>query len=151
MSIPENTIDELAGFPVVIQLPVLWGDMDAFGHVNNTVLFRWFESARIRYLEQTGMEARLDTHQLGPILAAINCNYRHQLHYPDTVSVATRVVRLGRSSMTMEHVVYSQRLATITADGTGTVVVFNFQTNRPTRIPEDVRAAVEQSEGKSLT
>ncbi len=31
---PADTVD-LSEFPVVIDLPVLWGDMDAFQHVNN--------------------------------------------------------------------------------------------------------------------
>ena len=47
--------DELADFPVVIALPVQWGDQDAFGHVNNTIPIRWFESSRIAYLEHSGM------------------------------------------------------------------------------------------------
>lgn len=42
----------LEGFPVVIELPVVWGEMDAFAHVNNVVYFRYFESARIAYLER---------------------------------------------------------------------------------------------------
>jgi acyl-CoA thioester hydrolase len=40
----ENAVESLlAGFPVVITVPVQWGDQDAFGHVNNTVYFRWME------------------------------------------------------------------------------------------------------------
>ena len=35
--------------PVSVQIPVAWGDMDAFGHVNNTVYLRWFETARIAF------------------------------------------------------------------------------------------------------
>ena len=42
-------------FAITIELPVLWGDQDAFGHVNNTVPIRWFELARMAYFERTGM------------------------------------------------------------------------------------------------
>ena len=45
------------GFPIVIELPVQWGEMDAYGHVNNTVLFRYFESARMAYFERCGFIA----------------------------------------------------------------------------------------------
>ena len=150
MSDTEKTPDELAGFPVIISLPVQWGDMDSFGHVNNTLFFRWFESARIAYLERSSMEHQLDEQGLGPILASITCNYRRQLHYPDTVLIGARVGQLGRSSMTMEHAVYSQQLQAIAADGNAAVVVFNYQTSRPTRIPQCVRAAVEKTEGRSF-
>src|SRR5262245_7570674 len=49
-----NRDDALAGFPVVIDQDVRWGDLDAYGHVNNTVFFRFFESARIAYFEAIG-------------------------------------------------------------------------------------------------
>jgi len=93
--------DELALFPAKIRLPVQWGDQDAFGHVNNIIYFRWFESARIAYLERIGLgekhEGKADSGEnIGPILAAIGCNYRKQVKYPDTVIVGARIVRIGR-------------------------------------------------------
>ena len=39
--------EALAGWPVILRIPVQWGEMDAYGHVNNTVMFRYFESARV--------------------------------------------------------------------------------------------------------
>jgi acyl-CoA thioester hydrolase len=141
---------ELAEFPTVIRLPIHWGDQDAFGHVNNTVPIRWFESSRIGYIEQGCSRLMKDSRRIGPILASIACNYRRQLHFPDTVRVGARVSRLGRSSLTMEHVVYSETQQAIAADGSSVIVIFNYETNRPTRIPDEVRAAIEQFEGKSF-
>src|SRR5437868_10202301 len=94
---------ELSAHPIVITLPVQWGDQDAFGHVNNVVYFRWFESARIAYGNRIGLADLKATQNIGPILAAIACNYRRQLNYPDTVQVGARITRIGRSSMTMDH------------------------------------------------
>src|SRR5690242_9497211 len=104
-SMDSNALPEpLAGFPAAIRLPVQWGDQDAFGHVNNTVYFRWFESARIKYLERIDLsEQSSDT--LGPILAAVSCNYRRQVKYPDHVVIGARITRLGRSSMSMTYAV----------------------------------------------
>ena len=139
---------ELADYPTVIRLPIHWGDQDAFGHVNNTVPIRWFESSRIAYIDQGCSALLQDSQKMGPILASITCNYRRQLHFPDTVCVGARVSRLGRSSLTMEHVVYSETQQAIAADGSSVIVVFNYETNRPTRIPDEVRLAIEQLEGK---
>ena len=44
----------LETFPVVSKIPVLWGDMDSFQHVNNVIYFRYFESARIQYFDTLG-------------------------------------------------------------------------------------------------
>ena len=141
---------ELQDFPVVIALPVQWGDQDSFGHVNNTLPFRWFESARIAYLEQSDLGHLMNTSGIGPILAAIGCNYRRQLHYPDTVHVGARVASIGRTSMVMAHAGFSEQLGMIAVDGTSTVVMFDYSTNKPRRMPEELRSIFERIEGKSL-
>ena len=138
----------LADFRVVIAWPVQWGDQDAFGHVNNTVYFRWYESARIAYFEQSGLEAALEPLKLGPILAKISCNYRKQLSYPDTVWIGTRVKSIGNTSLVIEHAVYSERLQTIAADGDSVVVVFDYRANSKCPVPQVARDAIARTEGK---
>ena len=150
MSVASTKPDLLVEFPVVITAPVQWGDQDAFGHVNNTVHFRWFESARIAYLEQSGLGHLMKQTGLGPILASIGCNYRRQLHYPDTVFVGAKVASIGRSSMIMAHAIFSTRLGQIAADGTSTVVMFDYAANQPRRMPQELQALFEQIEGKPL-
>jgi acyl-CoA thioester hydrolase len=141
---------DLDGFPVVIELAVQWGDHDAFGHVNNTVYFRWYESVRIAYLERLGFADRNSPNGLGPILAAIGCNYRRQVTYPDRVLIAARVVRIGRSSMLMEHKVWSTAQKAVVADGQSTVVAFDYAAAASREVPADMRAAIRQLEGKDL-
>jgi acyl-CoA thioester hydrolase len=141
---------ELAEYRLVIRWPVQWGDQDAFGHVNNAIYFRWFESARIAYLDQLGLSALMQQERVGPILAAINCNFRRQIKYPDQVQIGARVSRLGRSSMTMEHRLHSEQLGQVAADGESTIVVFDYQRQKPVGIPADIRAAIEQAEGRSF-
>ena len=147
MSKPSSSLDD---FPVIFELPVQWGDQDSFGHVNNAVYFRWFESARIKYLDQTGVGKLAGSHGLGPILARIECNYRVQLRYPDTVRIGARITSLGNSSFSMHHVAFSQSLDAAIADGDSVVVIFDYETNKPCTIPDDARALIEKVEGKSF-
>jgi acyl-CoA thioester hydrolase len=139
----------LAEYPVVVRLPIQWGDQDAFGHVNNTVAIRWFESARVAYLDAGGLDHLMSRGGLGPILASITCHYRKQLNYPDIVHVGASVTQLGRTSLTMKHAVFSERLGAIAADGESVIVVFDYDTHRPVRIPEEIRATMERMEGRS--
>lgn len=139
----------LSGFPVVLALPVQWGEQDAFGHVNNTVYFRWCESARLLYLERVGMESRRHTAEVGPILANIGCDFRQPVVYPDSVEVGARVTRIGRSSFDMEHLVVSARLGAV-AEARSTLVVYDYAAARSSPLPEEVRRAIEAMEGKSL-
>jgi len=133
---------EKAEYRSIIQLPILWGDQDAFGHVNNTIPIRWFESSRIAYLEHSGMIGLLDVIKLGPILAAIRCDYRRQLRYPDSVWIGAKVTRVGNSSLVMAHAVWSEKWQAIAAEGDSTIVVFDYSANRPRRVPPQIRAAI---------
>ena len=142
----ENPDELLAKFPVILEWPVQWGDQDALGHVNNTVYFRWCESARIAYLHRLGLEAWMTPTELGPILARIECNYKRQLHFPDTVRIGSRISQLGRTSLTMEHALVSVAQNALVAESTSVIVVFNYQTQRPTPVPAEVRLAIERLE-----
>ncbi len=142
----------LSQFPVVVSLPVQWGDEDSFGHVNNTTHIRWFESGRVAYIENSGLRVMNSGGEgVGPILASISCNYRRQLNFPDTVQIGSRVSKLGRSSMTIEHAIYSVSQNEIAADGLSVIVMFDFAAQRPVRISQEVREAVEKLEGKSFS
>jgi acyl-CoA thioester hydrolase len=134
----------LRSFPVVTTLPVLWGDQDAIGHVNNVTYFRWYETARADLLMRVGMAVRSGDSPLGPILAHVACDFRRQLHFPDTVDVGTRVSKLGHASITVEHAVYSRTLRAIAAEGTSVMVLFNYQTNRPERMNAQLRRGLEE-------
>jgi acyl-CoA thioester hydrolase len=140
----------LREFPVVIELPVQWGDQDAFGHVNNVIHFRWFESSRIAYLSRLKFSGASARPKIGPILAAIRCDYRQQLNFPDTVHIGARITRIGRSSMTMEHRLVSQSQQHVAAEGESTVVVFDYTAGKPHPVPDDLRAAISELEGKEL-
>lgn len=132
-------MQELDAYPSRLSLAVQWGDMDALGHVNNTVPIRWLENSRIHYMELSGMAETLEGMGIGPILAAVNCSYKRQLLYPDTVTIGCRVSRLGRSSVTFQHAVLSEKQKAIAVEGESVVVAFDYKNQRAVRIPDEVR------------
>jgi acyl-CoA thioester hydrolase len=139
--------ESLSDFPLVISIPVQWGDQDAFGHVNNTVYLRWCESVRIEYLRRVDLWG-IGADGIGPILASISCDYRRPLNYPDTVHVGVRVDKIGNSSFRMDHVVVSENLKVVAADVRSTIVVVDYKRNKSVPVPEPVRAAIEKIEGR---
>ena len=134
-------------FPVSIEIPVQWGDQDAFRHVNNTVYLRWFESSRIAYSRQAGLWDLLATANIGPILASIRCDYRRPLTYPDTVRVGSRVVKIGRTSLTIEHRVLGLASGEVAAEGVAVLVLYDYNKAEPCPIPDQVRRAIQALEG----
>jgi acyl-CoA thioester hydrolase len=135
--------DLLKDFPIIIKIPVAWGEMDAFGHVNNIVYFRYFESARMAYLGAIGF--RGDT-GLGPILASTQCRFRRPLEYPDTVRVGARTADLDADRFTMEYRVVSRQHSAIAAEGRGVIVAYDYDARAKTRLPASVRERIERIE-----
>jgi acyl-CoA thioester hydrolase len=140
----------LAGFPMAITVPLLWGDEDAFGHINNIVYLRWAETGRVDYLRRVGLWPSLPPQGAGPILAGVTCNFKLPLTYPDTVHVGTRVVEIGNTSVKMEHRIVSQGAGAVAAEVHSTLVVLDYRINKPVRVPEEVRRAVEELEGRTF-
>jgi acyl-CoA thioester hydrolase len=136
----------LAGYPVVVEMPVAWGDMDYFRHVNNIVFFRYFESARIEYLERIGFRELADGAAVGPILSATGCRFRRPLTWPDTVRVGARVSSTGDDRFDMEYRLVSTAQNAVAAEGTGTLVSYDYGAARKVPLPPRVRLAIEALE-----
>ncbi len=145
-----NLPDLLKDYPIILTLPILWGDQDAFGHVNNVVYFRWCESARVAYLNDTGLQALMSQANLGPILASIKCDYLRQLNYPDTVRIGARITRISNKSVSMEHAIFSDSLQAIAAKSDSVVVLFDYGQQKSCAIPDNVRQKIAETEGHSL-
>jgi acyl-CoA thioester hydrolase len=107
---------------------VRWGDMDAFGHVNNAVFFTYCESARIRLFQALDLEglARGQPGKLGPGLVNASVNYRRQVHYPAELDVGLRIARVGGKSFTVEYGVFLAGADAPVADGASVLVWMDY-------------------------
>src|ERR1700745_2673797 len=108
-----DVVELLSKFPVIVRQQVVWGDMDAYRHVNNVVYFRYFENARLEYFRRLDwFDLERDT-GVGPILHSTERRFRPPLPYPDTVSIGARVAALGQDRFELEHVVWSHGQAVV--------------------------------------
>lgn len=129
----------LADHPLTVVVPVAWGDMDAMGHVNNAVHFRWFETARIEAFGSVGLGSPKESNGIGPILHSASCRYRIPLTHPDTVTVGTQIGDVGDDRFVMHHRTVSHRHGAVAADGESTVVTFDYASGRKAPLPGDLR------------
>ena len=138
----------LGGFAVTVTIPVAWGEMDALGHVNNIIYFRYFENGRAHYLTRVGFfDVRADQPTIGPILASINCRFRYPLTYPDDVTVGVRVTALGADRFTVQHRVVSRQANVIAAEGEGVIVSYDYGSGQKASLPAAVREAILALDG----
>jgi acyl-CoA thioester hydrolase len=134
------TVSE-AGWVEVV-LPVLWGDMDALGHVNNARFFSWFEAARIALFEKVGV-ATSGPLTVGPILATTTCDFLKPVVYPGAVRARARVAKVGETSVTMEYMlVDAAKPETAYARGSSVAVLVDYSTGQTVRVPDAVRESI---------
>ena len=139
----------LQEFPVIIELPVQWGDQDALGHVNNVVFFRWWESSRIAYAERINLLGADRSERFGTVLASMKCDFRQQLLYPDSVIIGARIGRVGNSSIHIEHRLVSKQTNTVAADAVSVMVSFDFEEQTSCPISPEIRSAIRGLEPQS--
>ncbi len=138
-------LGELApGFAWSIETDLRWGDMDAYGHLNNTIYFRYFEDARMACFETLGITELMAEQQKGPILKSTSCRFRIPLVYPDRLLVATRIVDLRSDRFTMDYRVISTASKALAAEGAGEVVFFDYVARTKTDLPEALRARIAE-------
>jgi acyl-CoA thioester hydrolase len=140
------THPELARFPVVVELDVAWGDMDSYAHVNNVVYFRYFENARIAYLDRVGWLASKEEAGFGPILASTSARFRKAVTYPDHLLVGARVTDVQPDRVTFEFRLVSAKLNAVACEGQGVVVSYDYRAGAKAPIPEAIRKAIEELE-----
>ena len=131
-------------WPVKTKLPIQWGDMDAFSHVNNVIYIRWFETARIELFTELwggngiNLQEILDGDGVGPILANFNINYHLPLLYPDTVHINTRISKVGNSSFGVSHQLFSKNNGNkMIASADSVVVMYSYQKGEKFLLSDD--------------
>jgi acyl-CoA thioester hydrolase len=124
-----------------MRLPIRWGDMDMMGHVNNTVYFRYIESARIAWLEEAGGVP--DPAGIGPVIVNAHCSFLKQLKYPGEIEVSTYVGPPGRSSFEVSHEIRlvgpDGQAGAIHAEGGAKVVWVDIAAEKSVPLPDVIR------------
>jgi acyl-CoA thioester hydrolase len=141
-------------FPITVRFPVHWGEMDAYGHVNNARYFTWFEAARIAYFARVGLvEPGMQRPEggVGPIVASTQADFLRPVVFPAEVVVGARVSRIGNSSFTMEYAVDDAASGVRYARGGAVVVTLRYPGYEKVSVPAPTRAAMEALEGRALS
>ena len=126
-----------------MSMPIRWGDMDAFGHVNNTVYFRYMEQVRISWFESIGIIGGAEQGQ-GPVIVNASMEFLRQLHYPGDVVGVMSVGQPGRSSFdTGFELRRADDPGTLYARGAARCVWIDYAAGRSVPLPAALRSLLE--------
>ena len=122
-------------------IPIRWGDMDAYHHVNNTVYFRYMEQVRIEYLERIGHA--VNPSGRAPVIINTSCTFLIPLTYPGTLNIRMFLGAPGRSSIPSHYEIRLQADEKLYATGTAKIVWTDVASGKSVPIPDDLRARLE--------
>ena len=115
-----------------------WADNDAYGHVNNTVYYQWFDTAVNAWLIEAGLLDIVHGDPIG-LVVETGCTYFAPLSFPGDVEVGIAVERLGTSSVTYRIGVFGAASDEPSAQGHFTHVYVGRDSRRPTPLPDEWR------------
>jgi acyl-CoA thioester hydrolase len=131
-------------FPVTVSYAIHWAEMDAMGHVNHARYFTWLESARIALFARIGILADRPR-DVGPILAMATCDFIRPVVYPASIVAGARILKVGRTSITMEYAVWlADEPERPCARGATVAVLVDYRTMEKVEVPADVRAKIAE-------
>jgi acyl-CoA thioester hydrolase len=116
-------------------------DNDAYGHVNNTVFYTWFDTAVNAWLIQAGLLELADGNLIG-LVVETGCRYARPLSFPSAVDIGLVIDRIGNSSVTFRLGVFDETAAAAAAEGTFTHVYVDREMRRPTPLPDRWRTVL---------
>ncbi len=120
-------------------VPLRWGDMDALGHVNNTLYFRYMEIVRLDWIFSIG--GRTDPAGQGLLIVNAFCNFLRQLDFPGELRVTVYVAKPGRSSFESYHTLErTDEPGVICAEGGAKVVWADYPAKKSVPLPDWLRA-----------
>ncbi len=130
-----------SAYPHFTAITTRWADNDAYGHVNNTVYYGWFDTVVNQFLVETGLLDIVNGDLIG-LVVETGCRYFAPLSYPGAVDVGLKVARLGSSSVTYHLGVFAEGEEAPSAEGHFTHVHVDRETRRPVPLPDDWRAVM---------
>lgn len=118
-----------------------WMDNDVYGHVNNVTYYSYFDTVVNGYLIERGALDIRNSPVIG-LVVTTQCHYFSPITFPDIVLGALRVAHMGRSSVRYEIGLFRNDDESASAQGHFIHVYVDRATNRPTALPEPLKAAL---------
>lgn len=130
------------GWVEEIQVTVRFGETDALGHVNNTSYFIYLEEARIRFIEALGFDMNVEYWNF--ILASTKLDFINQGFFNQVLTIKTYVSKVGTKSFELMHEISCSQTGEVIAKGNAVMVYFDFELQKSSQIPEDIREQLTQ-------
>lgn len=127
-----------------------FADVDRLGHVNNVNLQHYFDLGKTDYYQRVIRLSDDCWTKTGFIQKATNSVFEAQTHAEEPIVVATRVEKVGTTSMTVYQEIVNKESRELKAYSTSVLVAFDFERQTKVPVPDGWRKSIEIHEGQSF-
>lgn len=130
-------------FPFPIKQAVLWGEMDAFNHINNVSYFRYFETGRVEFFNKTDLWQFFFDEKVRIVVGKLDCNYLREIKHPEIIEISVAIKKMGNSSLVVHQLVKNSN-NDICAHGEGIIVATDPITGKSKPWSDKLRSEFEK-------
>ena len=145
-----HAIEAQYPFKVSTPLQLRFNDVDALGHINNSVYFQFFDLGKTQYFKGLNVQSDIDWRRPTVIIANVNCSFLAPTLFNEPVEVLTQCARLGNKSLTLLQHVVNRETREVKCTCATVMVNLDPATNRPSPIPQVWRDAIVTFEGHEM-
>ena len=116
-----------------------FSDEDSMGHINNVAFAAYVEQARVAFIDAF---LRNRGEGIDYILASVNIDYRREMHFPGTVDIGARLIRIGNKSITTGYGLFKDGENVATAGSVN--VFFDTKNGKTIPIPDNLRSILDK-------
>ncbi len=130
-----------------LSVPTRFRDLDPMNHVNSSIYFVYFETARTEYFKDTCIAHLREDGKSGIPVVSQTCNYRQQVFHPTTLDVGIRCAELREKTVHLAYEIYLENTDTLVADGASISAWVDLTIPKAVPLPDEIRSAIGDFEG----
>ncbi len=140
-----NTLEAInhLKFPFPIKQAVVWGEMDAWNHINNVIYFRYFETGRVEFFNKSHLWKLFIDENVRIVVVKLECNYIKEIIHPEDIEIAVAIKKIGNSSISVHHKIVNSK-DEICAHGEGVIAGTNPATGKSIPWTDKLRTEMEK-------
>jgi acyl-CoA thioester hydrolase len=136
-------LDVLTDYPIQFEQPVVWGELDPNGHVNNVYYFRYIENARVSMYQRIAKYDYESAHDVTILVASTSCRFRAALAFGDIVVTGVKVDSIDRDRFSTSYRIVRKADGATAAEAQATLVCVDKKRNEKVAIPAAIREKLE--------
>lgn len=119
-------------------LRIDWSEQDLFGHINNVMISKYIQSARVNLWDKIGLSEMFQNTKIGATVAATKVQFKQPLYYPGQIKIYTWIREIKNTSFIIQHEIFneSKALCVVSED---VIVTYNYNTHQKVNLSDYIK------------